>query len=530
MFARLKPFQFRVAMILGGCALGLLVPSPRQLKAEPLRQLYHNEDCTNFFWFRAIPEGTAGETIDQYVDAMAKAGITVFLCNTNARRTNYRSDVWESFWDGYDPTGPDDQPFLAPIPRNEVKEWRRAYDRMLAVHQQGVDYPARVAKRCRHHGISPWISLRMNDCHENSIPDHPFHGSFWKNNSQFARQDSPGYYATCLDYAHPEVRDHFRALIVESLERYDIDGLELDFMREPYLFSAGKEAEGAKILTDWLREIRKLVQAAAAKRGHEIRLGIRVPSHPETALAMGFDVATWASEGLIDLLVVTPRFFSVEYDMPMQRWKTLLESSNVVLAGGLVGSTMPYWGEPRRERAFLTPELATGAAVSVLSRGADAVYLFNIFQDDTPRWPLNVYKETLKPMRSLDALLSKPRAVSITYRDIIAPGEKYKPTLPATGSDVLLPVYLGPVLEGKWRCELKVELMAPKIEDLPAPKVLINDQPCELLASDVHNAASRVLRFSVPLQALTKTDVQQISLRSTDAREFTVVSVEMSLN
>ena len=42
-----------------------------------------------------------------------------------------------------------------------------------------------------------------------------------------------------------EVRDYYKALIVESLDRYDIDGLELDFMREPYLFSAGKETEGA---------------------------------------------------------------------------------------------------------------------------------------------------------------------------------------------------------------------------------------------------------------------------------------------
>ncbi len=51
---------------------------------------------------------------------MAGAGVTVFLCNTNARRTNYRSRVWESYWDGYDPAGPDDQPFLAPMPRSDV--------------------------------------------------------------------------------------------------------------------------------------------------------------------------------------------------------------------------------------------------------------------------------------------------------------------------------------------------------------------------------------------------------------------------
>ena len=39
---------------------------------------------------------------------IAGAGVTVLLCNTNARRTNYRSDVWEAFWDGYEPGEPDE--------------------------------------------------------------------------------------------------------------------------------------------------------------------------------------------------------------------------------------------------------------------------------------------------------------------------------------------------------------------------------------------------------------------------------------
>ena len=48
---------------------------------------------------------------------------------------------------------------------------------MLRAHSEGVDYPARVIQRCRHHGISPWISLRMNDVHENDNLDHPFHSA-----------------------------------------------------------------------------------------------------------------------------------------------------------------------------------------------------------------------------------------------------------------------------------------------------------------------------------------------------------------
>ncbi len=92
--------------------LSLLALSSVAVAAHPTKRLFHNEDCTNLFCFHQIPAGKAGELIDHYVDVMAQSGVTVFLCNTNARRTNYRSRVWESFWDGYDAAGPDDQPFL----------------------------------------------------------------------------------------------------------------------------------------------------------------------------------------------------------------------------------------------------------------------------------------------------------------------------------------------------------------------------------------------------------------------------------
>ena len=179
--------------------------------------------------------------MDRYVDTLA--GVKVLMCNTNARRTNYRSRVWEAFWDGLDPEGPDDQPFLKPMAPAEVARYRQMVESMRALHQQGVDYPARVAARCRQRGISPWISLRMNDVHNNDVLDHPFHGRFWVQNPSFFRQGATGYFANALDYAHPEVRDLYRRLIEESLT-YDVDGIELDFMREPHVFSPGQEAAG----------------------------------------------------------------------------------------------------------------------------------------------------------------------------------------------------------------------------------------------------------------------------------------------
>ena len=338
--------------------------------------LIENEDCTDIFYNGTFAEGDAGEEIDRYVDVIAGAGVTVLLCNTNARRTNYRSDVWQSFWDGYDPEGPDDQPFFASFPVEQRKGYRNLIHNMYEAHRQGVDYPARVIQRCRHREISPWISLRMNDVHFNSNLDCPFHSELWRKPEYF-RKGHPGYFARGLDYAHPVVREHYMALVKETLDRYDIDGLELDFMREPYLFSVGEEEAGSKILTAWLREVRGLVDQAATHRGHPIRLGVRVPCDPDVAVGLGLDAPTWAREGLVDLVTAAPRWRTMTFDFPLREWRELL-GDRVTLAGGLEVRYQPY---PGASVVPMDPENAVGAAVAVLADGGGRGLSVQLFSE-----------------------------------------------------------------------------------------------------------------------------------------------------
>ncbi|HOW69784.1 MAG TPA: hypothetical protein PKY77_04210 [Phycisphaerae bacterium] len=497
---------------------------PLVTQAQAIKGLIHNEDETDFFWRVSLVEGKAGDAVDEYVDVMARAGVRTFLCNTNARRTHYRSRVWDAYWDGCDPNGPDDQPFLAPMPREEVSAYRKGVNNMLVVHKEGIDYPARVIARCRHNGMSPWISLRMNDCHNNDIPNHPFHGAFWRQNPQFRRQGVSGYFATCLDYAHQEVRDYFRSLIAESLDRYDIDGLELDFMREPYLFSAGKEEEGARILTTWMREVRKLTAEAAARRGHPVRLGVRVPSRPEVALGWGLDAVTWAREGLIELLVVTPRWATIEFDMPIQRWRQMLAGSQVTLAGGL---EILYRPCPDGPAVQVTPEQAIGAAYSVLSRGADAVYLFNYFQKSTA-WPHPTYLSTLKAMNSLDALGGLPRCVGVTYRDITGPSEHYRPPLPATGRELAFTIELGRGRLQERPCELLIGLGPSPDSSVAAPAVQVNGQGCAVRDDTTRNGL-RLIALRVPPAAVSESGSCVVKITSVNSDALTIRRIEASL-
>ncbi len=488
-----------------------------------LSGLLHNEDCTNFFGYQDFPEGKAGEIVDHYVDVLAGAGVSVLMCNTNARRTNYRSKVWEAFWDGYNPEGPDEQPFLAAVPPGSLKSYRKLVGNMLEVHRQGVDYPERVIRRCRHHGIAPWLSVRMNDVHNNDNLDHPFHSALWRKPELF-RQGDPGYFARALDFAHPQVRDHYRALLCETLDRYDIAGLELDFMREPYLFSKGQEREGRRVLTEWLRGVRLLVDSAAKRRGHAVLLGVRVPSSPETALGLGLDAPAWSKEALVDLVVVAPRWATLEFAMPLGKWRELL-GDRVTLAGGLDVNYRPSPGAPQR---LVTREEAAGAAVAVLSGGADVIYLFNYFQHGHPKWPVPEYQRQLKAFASLEELRKLPRRHAVTFRDVTVPGENYRAPLPASGTNLSFALPLGPVPGDGWKVEVTIEVAAEDGKDV-FPTVAVNGVVGKLLRSETMRKESRQLIYALSPTALLNKGFDVITVAAVGMDPVTVQRVEIGL-
>lgn len=495
--------------------------------------LYYNQDCTDFFYSWKIGDTDGGAVLDGFVDLVADAGATHFLCNTNAQLVNYDSDVWQTFWDGFDPEGPDDQPLLAGVPvalgPDAVAGWRRLITGMMALHQQGVDYPDRVVRRCRHRDMSPWISLRMNDVHNNETPDHPIHSRFWHDHLELYRRGYDGYFATAFDYTHPEVRDHYLRLIEETLVRYDLDGLELDFQREPYLFSRGEEERGRGVLTEWIGLVRGEVEGHAARRGHAIQLGVRVPAQPEAALAMGLDPVSWARRGLIDLLVVTPRWSTLDYDMPLTTWREQLADSDTALLGGL---EILSASSPAATKHVVTPEEARGAAAQVLHSGADGVYLFNYFPSPTPvegtgSWQHDAYQQTLHSLASLDRIAVLPRRHTITFTDITGPegADLFPPSLPATGTAVALELPTGPAAPSGSRAELSVCLSSPA----PGADAFVNDAQLGAADGILQEDAVRRLVYRFAADSLDHDGPNRIRLVSQDGKQLVIEALSIDV-
>lgn len=483
-----------------------------------MRGLMYNQDSTDFFFNHVIKEGVdGGALLDAYLDLIADAGVKTFMCNTNARETDYRSDAWQSYWEGYDPNGPDGQPFLKPIPAGEIASYRSMVHSMWALDHQGVDYVSRTITRCRLRGMSPWVTLRMNDVHFNDNMKHPFHPAFWRDASRW--RNAGGYFARGLDWGRADVRELYRKLVVETLQRYDIDGLELDFMREPYLFREGQEQAGAAILAEWLRDVRKLADETATKRGHRVALGVRVPSRVEIAQAWGLDAVAWAKEGQVDLVVATPRWATLEYDMPLAEWKKLLAPTGVTLAGGLEIRCQPVNGGPAHT---VTTAEATGAATAVLAGGADAVYLFNYFPSiiGSPTWTRETYVKTLGAMSSLESLTKLPRTQVVTWRDIVGPHEQYKAPLSATGTGLSFDLPTGPAPAKGARVTATVSLA--KVGATPV--VTVNAVAAEYAS---RQGDTQVLLYKVPAAALAEGRAR-VEIKSPES--VTVVGVDVTVD
>ncbi len=129
-------------------------------------------------------------------------------------------------------------------------------------------------------------------------------------------------------YAFPEVQDHMLSLIREVAERFDIDGVNLGWIRGPQF--VGYEAPviedfkkeygedprklddneervqrfRAKYVTEFVRKVRQLLNELGSKRGRKIELSAWVYS-PETNLFFGLDAETWVAEGLLDSIIAS---------------------------------------------------------------------------------------------------------------------------------------------------------------------------------------------------------------------------------
>ncbi len=250
---------------------------------------------------------------------------------------------------------------------DSVKRARWARNRARLAEEVG-DYVGFAIETLGEMGIPVLASFRMNDAHMSSDPTGPVAGRFWMNHPQWRIGEPFGYYASCLDYAVPAVREYLRRLVLEVLELFPgIAGIELDGMRSPFFFRDGEGRRNAPIMTSLIREIRRdLDEAARLTGGARYLLRVNVPRSPRLALECGMDVAAWAEEELAD--GISPGCYNTDFQIPIEEWKELLGDGMAIHA---YANCSPAMGR------YMSLKDYRGAAANAWAAGADGIYLFN---------------------------------------------------------------------------------------------------------------------------------------------------------
>lgn len=421
-----------------------------------------NEDNSHFFATRA-GQNLGVTEIEGFIARYAQTNVRDMFLNPNGMRTSYDSQAWEPIWAGYIPDAGDDQPLFASLSEARRKKDREWVHTAWELYSKGIDVYQIWIDQCRSNGMTSWMSVRMNDVH-GVMDEHNYqHSSFWRSNPDFRRvthrvadNQEPD---KALDYARPEVRRHFLSLIRELCYRYDMDGIELDWMRGYRNLKPGWELEGQSALNEFMSEVRAILDEKSAKCGCRIKLAVRVPSRPQVAWDLGLDVFTWIRMNWLDMLTVSPYFGVLDADMPIELWRSCMDGKKIILAACLE-MLLPFGCFDIKKR-FSTNSLETlrAAALSYWSRGIDRLYLFN-YMDAQDKWDTGVnmdisyirdYRQILNELGRPEQMQGKNRRHVLTYSTTVAIGDPVATPLPKTCSannPGLFKLHIGPKPSG----------------------------------------------------------------------------------
>ena len=266
----------------------------------------------------------------------------------------------------------------------ELSRLEQLYDCMDAVIRDGRELMQIYLDGCRRHGIAAIASIRMNDAHTSDEARE------WQVRSRHKKErpdlliGSPTPTGTghanrwnfCWqwDYEQQEVRNRFLGLVEETLERFDFDGVELDWMRGPPYFRPGRLLDNLDTLTGFMREAHAIVRRHSENKGRKLSLISRVPPCIAEGRELGIDAPTWIREPVADLFVMSSASYCPAR-IDIAEAVGYASDSGVPIYVGFDGATpltSPHEGYERH-----VPAVLRGVAHNGYEQGASGVYIFN---------------------------------------------------------------------------------------------------------------------------------------------------------
>lgn len=205
-----------------------------------------------------------------------------------------------------------------------------------------------------------------------------------------------------LDFKKPEVRRERFALIDETLQRYPVDGFELQLNYGRPYFRPDELDEGRRIMTDWIAEVHRAVVASGANR----ELVVRVPASLEGCQSLGLDIREWIRSGIVQAVV--PQIFGgPERIDPSLDVRPFVEAAK----GTGVRILAAIQSDADTDRIGPAPiEMVRATACNYWSQGVDGLYLAHWFG----RWPYEApFYEILRELPHPDVMAPKDKFYSL---------------------------------------------------------------------------------------------------------------------
>ncbi len=277
----------------------------------------------------------------------------------------------------------------------------------------GTDPLEVTCKFAHENGFEFFWSNRVNDTHDyGHRPDKPYER--W---SKLKTRHSEYLFGTpgeklphgrwsSVDFSHPEIRELCVQYYTEVCENYDVDGIELDFFRHPYLFknvARGGVAtvEQLEMFSKMLSQIREMTERVGMKKGKPILILIRVPDSIEYCKGIGIDLENWMAKGLVDIVVGSGYF-------RLNTWNYLVEEGHKYGVKVYAGLSEPRIKKEHPLLVRLQNSVFRARSAAALQAGVDGLYIFNEY---------NTRSKYLSEIGSASKLKSKNNLYFVTYRN-----------------------------------------------------------------------------------------------------------------
>ena len=317
------------------------------------------------------PSLTADDLREKMVATYEGTPVGVLLWSVGGHEVyKYETLVGERFGEAYDKL-------------DEPAEKRKAENLRRLIEDSGG--PMTVLPRlCHEAGMGFFASVRMNE-HYEIDPASPSYGGLRREHPELligrpaeAIPEGTIEYGirTGLDYAFTEVRGHMARVITELFERFDVDGVELDWFRHPAFFRVEEAYANRYLATDLVRRVRHGMDQVGRERGRRMELAVRVPPTLADSSRIGLDVSTWIAEGLVDIVIAGGGF--VPFETPLEEF---VEAAR--------GTDCRIYGCIERLRPTENDDVVRAIASRYWDAGASGIYLFNYF-GQSPEWKRRV--------------------------------------------------------------------------------------------------------------------------------------------